>query len=58
MAEIISLSKARKKKKREETNKKANENRVKFGRSKADKKLEDARKERCKKDLDGHKIDD
>ncbi len=58
MAEIISLSKARKKKKREETNKKANENRVKFGRSKADKKLEDARKERRKKDLDGHKIDD
>ncbi len=58
MAEIISLSKARKKKKREETNKKANENRVKFGRRKADKKLEDTRKERRNKDLDGHKIDD
>ncbi len=58
MAEIISLSKARKKKKRQDKDKKATENRVKFGQRKADKKLEDARKDRRNKDLDDHKIDD
>ncbi len=58
MAEIISLSKAPKDRRRAEKEQTASENRKKFGRRKSDKKLEDARKDRRNKDLDGHKIDD
>lgn len=58
MAEIISLSKARKNRRRAEKEQTAAENRVKFGRRKSDKEMEDARKDRRDKDLDGHKIDD
>ncbi len=58
MAEIISLSKARKQRKRADKAKKAAENREKFGRRKSDKEMEDARINRRDKDLDGHKMDD
>ena len=58
MAEIISLSKARKKKQLAKKEQTASRNRVKFGRRKTDKELEDARKDKRNKDLSDHKVDD
>lgn len=55
MAKIVSLSKARKAKAREETRAKADENAVKFGRTKAEKELERARAEKARRDLEGNK---
>ncbi|HRW31094.1 MAG TPA: DUF4169 family protein, partial [Emcibacteraceae bacterium] len=58
MAEILSLSKARKKKVRAVKETRASENRVKFGRTKAEKKLTEAKKAKREKDLSAHKRDD
>lgn len=58
MAEILSLSKARKKKARADKETRATENRVKFGRTKAEKKLTEAKKTKLDKELNAHKRDD
>jgi|TARA_R110002096_G_scaffold416576_2_gene619471 Domain of unknown function (DUF4169) len=58
MSNIISFSKARKKITRQEKEKHASENRVKFGRKKVEKKLEDAQKTKRDKHLSDHKLDD
>ena len=55
--DIVNLRQFRKAKARAEKDAKAEENRVKFGRSKAEKQLEKAEKERARRDLDGHKRD-
>ncbi|MEJ1992783.1 MAG: DUF4169 family protein [Maritimibacter sp.] len=55
MAKIVSLSKARKAKAREDKRAKADENAVKFGRSKAEKNLDRARADKARRDLDGNK---
>lgn len=55
MAEILSLSKARKAKARVAKEAVAAENRVKFGRTKADKQAEAAREALAQKRLDGAK---
>jgi hypothetical protein len=55
MAEILSLSKARKAKARADKEQVAAENRVKFGRTKAEKQLDKAQSALVEKRLDGNK---
>jgi hypothetical protein len=57
MAEIINLRRARKAKEREELSSVADANRLKFGRSKAEKALSKAESQRAKKVLDAHVLD-
>ena len=56
-AEIINLKQARKNRARAEAEKQAEENRLKFGRSKAEKTLTSAEKNLSDKNLDGSKLD-
>lgn len=58
MADILSLSKARKAKARTDKEAQAAENRVKFGRTKAEKQLEQAKASLADKKIDAHKLDD
>ncbi|MFL4993717.1 MAG: DUF4169 family protein [Microvirga sp.] len=58
MAEIINLRQARKQKARAEKEARANENRVAFGRTKAEKNLSQAEQDLAKSRLDSHKRDD
>jgi hypothetical protein len=55
MADILSLSKARKAKARADREATAAENRVKFGRTKAEKLADKSRKMLAEKSIDGHK---
>ncbi len=57
MSEIINLRRARKNKGRGEKEKKAEQNRLLFGRTKAEKKRDEKESERASKHLDGHKRD-
>lgn len=58
MAEILSLSKARKAKARSDKAAQATENRIKFGRTKAEKDLVKAKSDLSSNTLDGHKLGD
>jgi hypothetical protein len=58
MAEIINLRQARKQTARAEKEARANENRVAFGRTKAEKNLSQAEQDLAKSRLDSHKRDD
>ncbi|MFL5158344.1 MAG: DUF4169 family protein [Microvirga sp.] len=58
MAEIINLRQARKQKARAEKEARANENRVAFGRTKAEKNLSQAEQDLAKNRLDSHKRND
>ena len=55
MGDILSLSKARKSKARAEKEATAAENRVKFGRTKAEKLADKAQQTLAEKSIDGHK---
>ena len=55
MAELINLNKARKAKAHDEGQARAAENRVRFGRSKADKRLAEALDDKARKGFDGGK---
>ena len=55
MAEPVNLNRARKAKARTDAQAKAAENRVKFGRTKAERKLQDARTDKAGRDLDAGK---
>lgn len=57
MAEIINLNRFRKHKRRAEKRQEADENAVKFGRSKAEKELDQARQSKADRDLDGHELE-
>ncbi|RUR05372.1 DUF4169 family protein [Legionella sp. km772] len=57
MVDIINLNKKRKAKIRLEKEKTAAENRIKFGRTKKERQLEQLEKERDKRYLDGHKLE-
>ena len=57
MAEPVNLNRARKAKARAEAGTKAAENRVKFGRTKADRRLEQAIADKAARDLDAKKRD-
>ncbi len=56
-SDIVNLRQFRKSKARAEKDAKAEENRVKFGRTKAEKQLQKAEKEMAFRQLDGHKRD-
>lgn len=58
MAEILSLSKARKAKAKVEKETTAEANRLKFGRTKAERELEDAKKLLSDRQIDAHKRDE
>ncbi|MGH1369177.1 MAG: DUF4169 family protein [Maritimibacter sp.] len=58
MSKIVSLTQARKTKAKNAKRAKANENALRFGRSKAEKDLEKRRAEKAARDLEGHKRDD
>ena len=55
MSEPVNLNKVRKARAREEARAKADENAVRYGRSKAEKELDKARQDKARRDLDGHK---
>jgi hypothetical protein len=57
MAEILSLSKARKAKARAERDAVAEANRIKFGQTKAEKAKVEAEKALADRNIDGHKRD-
>lgn len=57
MAEIINLKQRRKAKARVDKEKKAAENRIKFGRTKEEKKAEKQKAERAEQHIKGHKRD-
>ena len=57
MAEIINMRQARKAKARAEAEKTASDNRVKFGRTKAEKSLAKAEKALQDKRIDGQRLD-
>ncbi|MBT5188041.1 MAG: DUF4169 family protein [Kordiimonadaceae bacterium] len=58
MSDIISFSKAKKKNTKAEKEKQASENRLKFGRTKLEKKLEILKVNKADKNLSDHKIKD
>lgn len=58
MAEILSLSKARKAKARVEKDATALANRTKFGRTKAERQKLEAEKSKADRHIDGHKRED
>ena len=58
MAEIINLRRARKRKERAEKEGQAADNRLAFGRSKAERTLTNARKNLTERRLDAHKRDE
>ena len=55
--DIVNLRQFRKSKARAERDAKAEQNRVKFGRTKAEKQLQKAEKEKARRQLDGHKLE-
>ncbi len=58
MGEIVSLKLQKKRKARAEKDARAAENRVQFGRSKAERELTQAQNDKATKDLDTHKRED
>lgn len=56
--DVVNLRQFRKSKARAEKNARAEENRVKFGRTKAERQAERAEKDKAHRHLDGHKLTD
>ncbi|RDJ27127.1 DUF4169 family protein [Bosea caraganae] len=56
MAEIINLRRARKQRERAEAGKQAEQNRLTFGRSKAERTLTEAERDKAIRALDGHRL--
>ncbi|MFC2968041.1 DUF4169 family protein [Acidimangrovimonas pyrenivorans] len=57
MAELVNLNKARKARARAAKRARADENAVRFGRSKAEKSLDEARADKARATLDAHRRD-
>jgi hypothetical protein len=57
MAEIINLRRARKRMVRQQDARRAAENRIVHGRSKAERDLAEARRGKARRDLEQHRID-
>jgi len=57
MGDVVNLRKARKKIERELDQKRAAENRLRFGRTKAERNMESARGAKVRRDLDQHRIE-
>ncbi|WP_025898276.1 DUF4169 family protein [Sneathiella glossodoripedis] len=58
MSNVVNLNKFRKAKKKDAKEKQASENRVKYGRSKAEKVTESKQNSNAIKELDGKKLDE
>lgn len=58
MGDVVNLNRVRKTKKRDDDSRKAEENRIRHGRSKAEKARDQAEVERLAKLLDGKKADE
>lgn len=58
MADVVNLNRFRKMREREEREKVAEANRVRFGRTKAEKQRDRQERERRASDLDGKKVDE
>lgn len=58
MAKVTNLNQFRKSRARDDRRVKGDENAVKFGRTKAQKRLEEARADKARRDLDGHERDE
>ena len=56
MAEIVNLRRARKQRARQEAEKQADRNRVAFGRTKAERSLTEAERDKAARTLDGHRL--
>jgi hypothetical protein len=57
MGDVINLRKARKQAERELGELRASENRLRFGRTKAERKLASARDAKVRRDLDQHRVE-
>ena len=57
MAEIVNLRQVRKQKARAQAEKTAAQNRIAFGRTKAERKLTEAERDKAARHIDGHKLD-
>ncbi len=57
MAKVTNLNKFRKAATKADRQKQADENRVKFGRTKAEKLLSSTAQDKARRNLDGHKLD-
>ena len=55
---VINLNKARKARKRVDDRQKADENAVRFGQTKHERQLNEARSKKASRDLDDHRIDE
>jgi hypothetical protein len=58
MAEIVNLRRARKDRARQDAEKQAQQNRIAFGRNKAERKASDAERDRAARTLEGHRLAD
>lgn len=56
MAEIINLRRARKQRARQEAEQQAQQNRITFGRTKAERSLTEAERDKAARTLDGHHL--
>ncbi len=56
MAEIVNLRRVRKQKARAEAGKAAEQNRIDFGRSKAERSLSEAERDKAQRHVDGHRL--
>lgn len=56
MAEIINLRRARKQRDRAAADKQAEQNRISFGRSKAERSLTEAERDKAARTLEGHRL--
>jgi hypothetical protein len=56
MAEIVNLRRARKQKARTEAGKQAEQNRIAFGRTKAERNLTEAERAKAERHIEGHRL--
>jgi hypothetical protein len=56
MAEIVNLRRARKQRARQDADKQAEQNRITFGRSKTERLVTQAEREKAARALDGHRL--
>lgn len=56
MAEIVNLRRARKQRARQEAEQQAQQNRIAFGRTKAERSLTQAERDKAARILDGHRL--
>jgi hypothetical protein len=56
MAEIVNLRRVRKQRMREDAEAQAQQNRIAFGRTKAERQSTDAERDKAARDLEGHRL--